>query len=181
MAGHSRHLSSTGEEAEGKERQRPFVRGRDVPNGVGPRLRSGQVQVAVGIRSTQALEGDEYVEFMSGMTRLLTQCETDDRHGIYVDDNARKNYGIHYPLEELREVERRAGFLLYVIRGRGPEPWEGDVPVAVIATRSRAKLRFVGDTLRPGFRMQRPLDMLDDPALMGRLPGWTKGCRSPPT
>ena len=98
-----------------------------------------------------------------------------------MDDNARKNYGRHYPLEELREVERRTGFPLYVIRGRGPEPWEEDVPVAVIATRSGAKLQFIGDTLRPGFRMQRPGDMLDDPALMSRLPPRPMGRRSPPT
>jgi hypothetical protein len=137
--------------------------------------------VAVGIRSTQALEGDEYVEFMSGMTRLLAEGETDDGHGIYVDDNARKNYGRSYPLEELRDVERETGFPLFVIRGQGPEPWEDDVPVAVIATRSRAKLRFVADTLRPGFRMQRPLDMLDDPALMWRLPSRPGERRSPPT
>ena len=101
---------------------------------VAPRLCPGQVHVAVGIRSTQALEGDEYIDFMSGMTRLLTEGEADDRHGIYVDDNARKNYGHHYPLEELREVERRTNFPLYMVRGRGPEPWEGDVPVSVIAT-----------------------------------------------
>jgi hypothetical protein len=146
-----------------------------------PRLRPGQVQVAVGIRSTQALDGDEYVEFMSGMTRLLTEGDTDDLQGIYVDDNARKNYGAHYPLEELREVERRTGFPLHVIRGRGPEPWESDVPVAVIATRSGAKLQFIADTLRPGFHMQRPADMLDDAALMRRIPSRPAGRRSPPT
>lgn len=145
------------------------------------RLRPGQVHVAVGIRSTQALDGDDYVEFMGGMTRLLTQGDTDDGQGIYVDDNARKNYGQHYPLEELREVERRTGFPLYVIRGQGPEPWEADVPVAVIATRSGAKLQFVADTLRPGFRMQRPEDMLDDAELMRRLPRRPTGHRSPPT
>jgi hypothetical protein len=89
---------------------------------IAPRLRPGQVQVAVGIRSTQALEGEEYIDFMSGMTRLLTEGEADESHGIYADDNARKNYGHHYPLEELRDVERRTGFPLYVIRGQGPEP-----------------------------------------------------------
>ncbi len=146
-----------------------------------PRLRPGQVQVAVGIRSTQALDGDEYVSFMSGMTRLLTAGDTDDRQGIYVDDNARKNYGAHYPLEELREVERRTGFPIYVIRGRGPEAWECDVPVAVVATRSGAKVQFIADTLRPGFRMQRPGDMLNDAALMSRLPPRPVGHRSPPT
>jgi hypothetical protein len=144
-------------------------------------LRPGQVHVAVGIRSTQALDGDEYMQFMSGMTRLLTEGDTDDRQGIYVDDNARKNYGRYYPLEELREVERRTGFPLHVIRGRGPEPWEDDVPVAVIATRSGAKLQFIAETLRPGFRMQRPGDMLDDLELMSRLPAQSVRRRSPPT
>ncbi len=131
-------------------------------------LRPKQIDVALGIRSTQYLEGEEYLRFMTTIPNLLTE------EGIYIDDNVRLNFGRRYRIEELAQVQEESGCPVGVIRGNGQSARETHVPVALVMTHSPKQLDLVRASLLPGADIATPQDLLNDPAYMEHIRSWWK-------
>lgn len=138
------------------------------------RLRPGQVDMMIGVRSTVYLPNDEYLPFMRRMADLLTQ------DGLYVDDNVRLNYGKYYRLQELADLERMLTeekdglppMQVLVIVGPGHDPGEPDVPLSVAMTRSDKAMEDVRASLFRGCRLEKASDLLADAAYMSTIYAW---------
>lgn len=126
----------------------------------------GQIDVALGVRSTQYLQGEEYERFMRAMARKLTE------DGIYLDDNPRENHGAYYRIAALLRIQRAVGFPLHVLTGDG-QPGEDSrprgIPAAVVMTRCPRKREDIACRLRPGFALRTLDELASDDAYLASL------------
>ena len=119
-------------------------------NGI-EKLSDGQLDVAVGVRSTVYKQGEDYIKFMTDMSNKVAN------DGFYIDDNVRENFGSNYRLRELREIQQRTNYPLHLILGPGMKNEdfnEGQpVPLAVVMSRSQDKLSYVRSHLQEGYEL----------------------------
>lgn len=115
------------------------------------RLADQQIDAAFAVRSTVYKTGEEYRDFLVQMTKKISA------DGIFIDDSVRENFGSNYRLADLRDVQRESGFPLHVILGpgmRGEDFSEGQsVPLALVMTRSGAKLQYIRDHLEDSYKL----------------------------
>ncbi len=122
-------------------------------------LADDQIDAALGVRSTVYLKEEVYTDFMSSMTKKISE------DGLYIDDNIRENHGFRYRFSELQNVERQTGYPLMVIMG--PELEGNDLegtsePRAVVMTKSKQKLEYIRSNLSSGFSIRPLSEVLAD-------------------
>jgi hypothetical protein len=107
-------------------------------------LKNKEIDVALGVRSTVYVRGKDYVQFMTEMSRKIT----DD--GFYIDDNVRDNDGWYYRIAELLEARKQIdpSMQIHVILGPALEKEDHmqgaeGVPLAMVMTKDLTKLAYV--------------------------------------
>ncbi len=135
---------------------------KDVKN-----LKDKQLDVALGVRSTVYLRGQDYIEFMGNVANKL------NTNGIYVDDNVRDNDGWYYRIAELLEVQKNTDNDIYIITGKG---FEGEdfnqneaVPLAVVLTKDEEKLQYLKEHLEPGHELKKLDEVANDNNYLSQL------------
>lgn len=116
-------------------------------------LKDKEIDVAIGVRSTVYVRNKDYVEFMTEMSKKLTD------NGFYIDDNIRDNDGWYYRIAELLEAREGIDLAMQLHVVMGPALEKEDhlqtaegVPLAVVMTKDKAKL----DYMRAQFSAQAP-------------------------
>jgi hypothetical protein len=124
-------------------------------------LKSGQIDVALGVRSTVYVDREQYAGFMA------TVCDKLRNGGIYIDDNVRENFGQYYRLAELLDLQRELSdrrsqgavdydISIYLVIGEGvaEEDYKKvDAPISVVIAKGRADVSAITKNLNKGSRL----------------------------
>ncbi len=127
-------------------------------------IKDGQIDVAIGVRSTVYKEGEGYKQFLGELLRKLSNdC-------LYIDDNVRENFGRRYRIAELVEVQERwdknnndeLDIRLIVGPGvEGEDDNKGDVPQGLLIQKEADYSPTVESMMQEGYRLVKLKDYLE--------------------
>ena len=114
------------------------------------RLRSDQVDVEIASRSTVYAKGEDYINFLGKLEKVLAPG------GVAVDDSIRDNDGWRYRLPEILEFKQRASAELEILVVLG-KPFPGEdsiqeqnVPLAMLITKQGSSAGLAKDSVING-------------------------------
>ncbi|MDD5039629.1 MAG: hypothetical protein PHY34_00595 [Patescibacteria group bacterium] len=127
------------------------------------KLRDGQIDVALGVRSTVYVDREKYGKFIVDVVKKLKTG------GMYLDDNVRENFGRYYRIAELQGVQQelnelaRQGVIpaepeIYIVQGpgiKGEDYKTTDAPLAVLISNGPLDGGQMSKMLEPGCRLVR--------------------------
>ncbi|PIR75732.1 MAG: hypothetical protein CO030_01385 [Candidatus Magasanikbacteria bacterium CG_4_9_14_0_2_um_filter_42_11] len=115
-------------------------------------LKDGQIDVAIGVRSTVYKRGDEYIQFLEDMSQKLKEG------GIYIDDSIRDNDGWTYRIAEMLQARQSFpdGISLTIIIGpgfQGEDAQKGDVPLGFVMQKDVVMNDEIQSLLQGGYTL----------------------------
>lgn len=136
---------------------------------------SQQIDVAVAVRSTVYLEGEQYIKFLKNLTERLRS------DGVIIDDSIRENFGRRYRVAEFLQVQQEVQQTLVgekisfqVILGPGiGEDDISQAPMALVISREKNYTAEIQALLQQGYSIVELNEYSEyishDRALLNRL------------
>lgn len=132
------------------------------------RLKDNQVDVEMAIRSTVYSRGEDYVNFLTTLSKKLA------KGGIAMDDSIRDNDGWYYRLAEIMEAKSQMPNDLEILVVLGPG-FEGEdtrqdrVPLAILMTKSGSSQENLQQYLLDGYEVVPLEELVQDTEYLSTL------------
>jgi len=132
------------------------------------KLKDGQVDVELAVRSTVYKRGEEYGEFLQQLIGKLS------RGGVAIDDSIRDNDGWYYRIAEVMQAKTEAGSNTEVLVVLGPgfpgeDKRQDRVPLSMIITKQGSSEDLIRKNLLAGYEVVKLEDLASDQDYLGSL------------
>lgn len=117
------------------------------------KLKPGQVDLVLAVRSTVYEEGVEYRQYLDNIYLSLKN------EGVVLDESIRENFGRDYRLDDLFNLQKRLGpeAKVYVVIGpgvKGEDYNQETVPMAFVLSKNEENAKIIESELRAGCRLE---------------------------